>query len=602
MFSPPSTGPRLFRSIGGPPSHTPEFDEYVRRVLNDPFPCRQLYASVPQSQEVDLWKNRRFRLYKDTDNVLEGTVVEWIQLVNGPYSIGTEWKIRAAILTFAGLEVDDTAIISEGGPKEYQNLECRIISAISSDDGTTYKVQLVDDPLKFVDVHRDHLKSIQQYTVVRMNVHGGGVVSYDGDDCKYSLEWIDPPSPLIDLSGDSNKACCPICQAVEPTVEAFDDSAFETTMDDDKKQQELHTCPVCSMNDKPLRTLECNHQLCNECWSVSREPSTSFLPANLAPPIMEENELHTTRDYCYKYFHAKLPHTIMDGTATRPLQGQSYEHVEGLHYVITNCFRDANDEDVYEYDEDDDDDDDDDDEYTIKKPSLNVRIDDLTQYWKTLKGGAIHMFIFWNVFRNLVVGLKNPIAIEIVWKVVQERWEEIENARRRLLEDFDDEESLDDDDDDGGDGDDDYDDEAMDTTCQEKSGMKHKDVDELCRNAKSYPLSLVALCFNRLGELCLKNRQVPHALYWFERSLPYAKRAVQLNPESRTTKRLLLADVYNNLGIAQQRSGYLIKAKRSYYSAREWNVRAQNIIHNIRCVEYEITCWTGSSGRIIPGC
>ncbi|KAG7354550.1 hypothetical protein IV203_003906 [Nitzschia inconspicua] len=506
MFSPPYTGPGLFRSIGGPPSHTPEFDEYVRRVLNDPFPCRHVYSSVPQSQEMDLWKNRRFRLYKDTDNVLEGTVVDWIQLVNGPYSISTEWKIRAAILTFAGLEVDDTAIISEGGPKEHQNQKCRIISAISS-DGTTYKVQLVDDPLKFVDVHRDHLKLIQQYTVVRMNVHGGGVVSCDGDDCKYSLEWIDPPSPLIDLSGDSNKACCPICQAVEPTVEAFDDSAFETTMDDDKKQQEPHTCPVCSMNETPLRTLYCNHQLCQECWSVSRDPSTSFLPANLTPPLMEENELQRTRDYYYNYFHEKLPHTIMDGTATRPLQDQSIGDDQ-----VEMAFSD-----VYEYDEDDDDDD----EYIIKKPSLNIQLDDLTQYWKTLKGGAIHMFIFWNVFRNLVVGLKNAIAIKIVWKVVQERSEEIENARRRLLEDFDDEESFDDDDEED-DGDDDED-EAMDTTCQEKSVIKNKDVDELCRNAKSYPLSLLALCFNRLGELCLKNRQVPHASYWFERSLSYAK-------------------------------------------------------------------------------
>jgi hypothetical protein len=114
-----------------------------------------------------------------------------------------------------------------------------------------------------------------------------------------SLEWLEPPSPQIDLSEGTLISNCPTCRAAEPTEAAFA-RATSTKMDE---------CPVC-LEKKDCRVLTCNHLICQGCWSSWRRTS-SLVPGRFNE--MDAQELETERSRRYEELMAVLPHTMYTG-------------------------------------------------------------------------------------------------------------------------------------------------------------------------------------------------------------------------------------------------------------------------------------------------
>ena len=233
LGGPPSSGDMTYSECG------PEFDAYTKEkegeLARNPF-----FFGMPEKRELDFWMGRRLRFYKSPTEFVEAKVVMWLQESNTrmserfPYE--TEWTLKLeGDLDFTLSKPDGKyREVTLHKPKAHAGKTGTIVR-FPSDGGDRYKIQMDDDPLKFVTLPRDSFTRKYNLHVHRMNVHGGGILRYcrcDTPTCQakhYSIEWIDPPSPVLDLNRSVAKVTCPTCRAVEPTARAFDDRDCNTT-------------------------------------------------------------------------------------------------------------------------------------------------------------------------------------------------------------------------------------------------------------------------------------------------------------------------------------------------------------------------------------
>jgi hypothetical protein len=277
-----------------------DWDEYVRRALSEPFPYS---ITSPASRIIDnLWNGRRLRIYSGENQSRQGKVVSWTQWNTGPMCRCTFWNLQVEM---DSLGIGDSVVVNglRGKEKQYNGKKGRIVEHVetknqykikmdedneesddeeesdSDDEDGKNEANNSDDDNKKEDVvlvvNANKVQTSQTtYCVNRMNIDGGGTLTPHGEssssDRLISLEWLEPASPAIDLDEGSLKANCPTCRAVEPPLAAYDDSPPE-------KQED---CPIC-MENKPCRTLSCDHQVCHDCWNKWRN-ATSGIP--ITPP------------------------------------------------------------------------------------------------------------------------------------------------------------------------------------------------------------------------------------------------------------------------------------------------------------------------------
>lgn len=576
-------GPTMMMGGGGPPSSSTlgsEFDDYVEKfVPSSSFPLSPRWRTID-----DLWTNRRLRIYQNSNTYKEGRVVQWEQRGSGPFNRSTKWKLtieydwdggdndsngNATTGSGVTIERDDIVVIQEF-PKKHKgkkgivvnpnvsknNMKCKIKLLPSDDDAGPH-----DNLPHFITVKKEQLKVQKTYPVHRMNVTGGGILvqhvvpsnnhdyemNLEDNRTFLSLEWIDRASPSASLlyqGGASNgmmgSANCPTCRAVEPTYKAFDDDVTKVT-----DLTSNHNCPVCT-ETKPCRVLQCRHAVCMECWNQWRHKSTTKIPSSVTPPTTSRDRLQRDRDRNFQKLRGMLPHTL-GGTATKA-EGRRRSSEED----ITKAYERFNDKmeslvrDLYKNAEGEEDEE-----------------SGLTKYWKKLMTVSLHLFRLGAVDK-MVRDLDSIPALEIAILVTKSREDEISSRDIGLPED----------DRDDGQGCVDY---------------------------------LIHRCCNRIGEI-LEGRYDDHrsATHWYERAILHAKRT--LEQETSDDNKGELAMKYNNLALAQKRSGQLTKAMTNYDTAMEHfpaDIDQDNkdvVESNKRSLQSEMKQWTGTSGKLTPGC
>lgn len=181
-----------------------EFDEYVRHVI----------GGIGGSQRTvsTLWTGRRFKLHYQGE-WREGKVHEWNQWKVDPRRHLTKWSVTV-----------------------------ELICADASEINTMIKL-----------------------CVNRVNVKGGGTLQQKAPDDSplFSLEWLDPPSPLINLEQGVLIYKCPYCRTAEPVVSAHEHASNTRTEE----------CPVC-LELSECRVLGCGHSVCHSCWKHFLEATT----------------------------------------------------------------------------------------------------------------------------------------------------------------------------------------------------------------------------------------------------------------------------------------------------------------------------------------
>jgi tetratricopeptide (TPR) repeat protein len=628
--------PFPFLTRGGGPPNAPtsdcgaEFDAYIKeahgRLEQSPF----MFEAT--SRVLELWKGRRLRFYRSENDFVEAKVVQWKQSENSHVSdnfpFETSWELRLE----GDLDLnphplqhiqnrDRIQVTIRDKPKAHEGKTGHIVQFLQGD---RYKIQLDHDPLMFVTTHKDNVirkPSGYCFYVYRMNVHGGGILR----DCvcgsascratQYSIEWIDSPFPAIDQFRSVAKATCPTCRAIEPTPKAFDDrdGALSSCSSPEKKapfkksgkasQQQDDCCPICDMQ-MPLRTLQCNHQLCQDCWSKWRVSATSMMPFDLTQPPIDARNLQKERDRGYQKMKALLPHTLMDGTATRkPTPRQLSSNSEQVNERNEKAIEDAMEKFFERLGSilcrlDD----------TVHAPVIRIRNADsanLKEFWSELRKAPVHIFCFDGYFKDFLDEFYSMAGLEIICNVIQERSKEIEAARWLYLES-------------GG---------AY--RIEADGDASSADGEDLETKVKGYLLFLMALCHTRMAELHEDDNEYYSAIFWYERAISSSLKRLELEGDSSKHARSQLAVRYNNLGLATKRAGKLTEAGEHYDTAIEYTGLAKGGIDDInfddtekvndrdtdyvavtkrsidrnRCtLNKEFKLWTGTSGRLTPGC
>mmetsp|Transcript_28373 Transcript_28373/g.51393 ORF Transcript_28373/g.51393 Transcript_28373/m.51393 type:complete len:227 (+) Transcript_28373:742-1422(+) len=122
-------------------------------------------------------------------------------------------------------------------------------------------------------------------------------------------------------------------------------------------------------------------------------------------------------------------------------------------------------------------------------------------------------------------------------------------------------------------------------------------------NARGYIYSLKAKCCNQLGESHEEECNYRAAIPWYERSLLYAQKRRLVMPPSNddTSAKRAVSTQHCNLGLAQKRAGFLRKAKENYDASLELHYSA-DVAKNKELLLEEMKEWTGTSGKLCPGC
>ncbi|KAL3911805.1 MAG: hypothetical protein SGILL_007139 [Bacillariaceae sp.] len=612
-----------------------EFDAYVRKV--EGTLAGAFMFAPPSSRELEFWKGRKCRFYLTKDKVVECSVQGWTQNLRrgfmGTYEIS--WMLTLEGDGLVGLPTlnngDGTQkqqVTIDKKPKAHDGKTGIIVQDLP---GNRYKIQLDEDSLKFVTVHKDNLIRKPRkvtFLVHRMNVQGGGVVKYchcESVDClvpAYSIEWIDDALPAVDLYGSVAKATCPTCRAVEPTEKAFDDRDVDAVTgavaspkkrspskkgkalpterskaSPEKPEQDIDaSCPICTM-EKPLRTLQCGHQLCQDCWSQWRAKATSKLPFGVTQPEIDDDELQKTRDREYQKLRALLPHTRMDGTATKAHASKrnssrsttlkrNRESIDAalekfgdrLHSIMERLDDAAHSYGTYE-----------DGDY---KENLGI-------FWTELRKAPVHVFCFSDELKHFLGNFFNDDGIEIMLQVIQERADEIEAGRYRFLwSEWE---------------------EMKKETDVDLPILTDQDLHErLEAESKGHIQNMMSACHNRTGETWEEDREYDSAIYWYERAVFTQLKRLELETGFGTETEIFeeITKFYNNLALANKRAGKLSKALEHYNTGLEYAVGPEeeekeeaeqaalqvHLVQNKCTLIREMLAWTGTSEKLTPGC
>ena len=539
-FSLGSSGFMFMR--GGVPTSSncgDEFDNYVNRVLDEPFP----FGPLDETSRTldDLWKNRRFRLYQSPNQTREGKVIGWKQSSSGPFCGTTRWEVSVEMDQF---DAGDTVVIQDL-PKAHKGKRGEVLKRIA---GGKLKIKLEEDELQFVTVLEKHLKSAPtNWRINRMNVHGGGTLKRCGifeNEELVSLEWLDPPSPVIHLNEVSKQVTCPTCRAIEPTQQAYSDNdENDSANGKDEKCKDLSFCPICTEN-KPCRTLQCNHHFCHDCWRQWRKPATSEIPWSVSVPILAEDKVQRERDRSFQRWRARLPHT-QGGTATKATgrrkstDAEIYQAIEDVRMSIGSFLQDLDD--------------------AVESGGE----EGLVYFWEQLLLVSVHVLCIAYAMNELVSDLSSIAAVEIVMQVVESRTREICN---------------------------------------------YPELVQIKLSPEAFVQYLYCLCCNRIGELYESSENFQSAIHWYERSVMYATTMVELEKNSSDEAKAQcvgqLSAQYNNLGLAQKKAGLLSQALASNNTAIEKSnpVPLPKTQRNLEALKSEIEEWTGTSGKLTPGC
>lgn len=103
---------------------------------------------------------------------------------------------------------------------------------------------------------------------------------------------------------------------------------------------------------------------------------------------------------------------------------------------------------------------------------------------------------------------------------------------------------------------------------------------------------------NRLGELYEEVSNFRGAILWYERAVVFAKKRKPHVPDVYANP--AIGRQYSNLALAQKRAGFLTKALENYNIAVP--VDPTGSVQNREKLIAEIKEWTGSSGKLTPGC
>jgi len=369
-----------------------DFDEYVLRALEEPFPYSGM---MPASRDVDnLWEGRRLRLYSGKNKYREGKVISWMQNNTGPFCRITFWHVN---IEMDAVNVGDTVVVVglESEP-QHDGKKGRIFKFLQ-DEGL-YKVKLDNETI--IAIKPQNIKpAATTYRVNRMNIDGGGTLFPSNGSRRrlLSLEWLEPALPSIDLDEGVLKANCPTCRAVEPTLAAYDDAPTE-------KQEE---CPIC-MDTKTCRTLQCRHEVCHDCWIKWRNAGGSI---PVPPPDIDADELQKERDANFQKLRAFLPHTL-GGTGSKP--SDSEETILQAHQKFGERVDDILTRLIVEDEENEE--------------------EGFSRLWRNLMKCSIHLWCINQTFELLIDALPPP-TLEILLRVTEERSDEIYSGFKHMLGD-----------------------------------------------------------------------------------------------------------------------------------------------------------------------
>ena len=515
-----------------------DFVLYTQRLEND---RDDEDDSSPEEEGCTLWPQRRFRLYFSPNNFRVARVVRWRSWSTGPFAPRLLWNL--GFLMDRNVIVGDKVVLHRPKCKGHGKTAV-IVQQLSAGK---YKVQLTgDDNLQFVTVTAAQIRRVpHEYPVNRMNVHGGGILVDPQTNVQISLEWIDPPTPVIDLYPSVVACVCPICRAHIPPRQAFDDDHQQVVV----SSSTPHECPVC-FHKQPCRTLlPCRHVICPTCWGTWRRTAGSRIPRDIGEPRVPD--LSQRRDQNYATLRATLPAHVMNGTA------------------VAGRRRRANDRRRPHYEEEENDNDElerfHDQALSIVATCLAAAHDGdeargLPALWETWRTVGIHLFCIDGPFTYFLNRVQCMASVEIVARVVEERAHEI--AAGMVL---------------------------------------YYGADDVHANVKAdaHVHYLQALTCNRMGELYEELCCYRSAVHWYERGVHYATllRGAPHHPKQAETA----SKLYNALGLAQKRAGFLTAAWQSYSTSLEI-LHTPETQRNLQILKREMDEWTGTSGKITPEC
>jgi hypothetical protein len=541
-----------------------DFDEYVRRVLSEPFPYSPTDAA--SRQVTDLWSGRRLRIFSGT-NWREGKVRDWTQSNSGPFSPITMWSLEVAFDDFV---VGDTVTIDglkfatkQNGKRGKKRLNVankhngkkgRIVKYVEQQG--RYKIEMIDD--KYVlEVSPENMNdAVLTFHVNRMNIEGGGTLVPDSSDhdeedsaestddnvtsesedeqvddkddvdneesddessedsdstSLVSLEWLEPASPSINLDEGSLTATCPRCRAAEPPMANYSDAPTETE----------HECPIC-LETKQCRLLQCEHVVCSDCWTSWRSVACG---GPVRPPMMDPEQLQKERAERLREVLEISPHD-RGGTATKPGDSDKdiREATEKWRLALQNKL------------------------FTLIEHAHNGE-EGLGRFWEELLVLAMP-FVCLDIFIKYLLEQLDIPALEILLQVIEQRKDELFAHYMRLKK-----------------------------VTRKVTSWSEMFFEGRCR-----------LCCNRIGEKYEEVKNYRGAIPWYERSVVHAFpkdfRAMQLN----------------NLGLAQKKAGFLSAALKSYNASVQLDPGGPNARNNREMLLREMKAWTGSSGKLTPGC
>jgi hypothetical protein len=418
-----------------------DFDEYVRRVC-DPFPTGSKSRAI-----TDLWAGRRFRIHVN-GMWREGKVLAWVQWKNALH--WARWSLEMML---------------EPREKGMLPVDSDHINA-SQETG-----------------HR-HVMRLQ---VNRMNVHGGGTLTYTGEvegTQLISLEWLDSALPSINLQEGVLSYRCPCCRAPESVLAAHEEASATKT----------NECPVC-LETLDCRILGCGHGVCHSCWSSCRRVASNV---HLQLPFMDRREIMYERAKRDRMFKAS----------------KSTDAVNDIINIIKEIYFD--------------------------KQGLEF-------FWRELMVESMG-----SIFRCDVkpVICQLPItAIQIFLQVMEERKGELLAALKQ----------------------------------------RHMDGED----RQNFISSISFFCCDVIAEKNRQARRYRDALPWSELGLFHAKQG---------RSRILLAAALTLLGSTQQLAGLLNEAAKSYDDTLGLGSAAGDVWKYREALLREMEEWTGSSGKLTPGC
>ena len=399
-----------------------EFDEYVRHVIGG--------MDGSQRSVSTLWARRRFKLHFQGE-WREGKVCEWNQWKVDPRRHLTKWSVTV-------------------------EMSCG-----------------------------DASNAIIKLGVNRVNVKGGGTLQQHEapDSPLFSLEWLDPPSPLVNLEEGVLIYKCPYCRTDESVVAAHEQACKTRTEE----------CPVC-LEEEECRVLGCGHAVCHSCWRSCLQATTY---GGISLGYLDEETIQRQRAQRHELF-------VKNKLST----GEN-------HFA------------------------------QLVKDTLSPGNRNLGLFQKEIMVESVLIFFYSDV--KVVINKLSIDAVKIFLQVLEARKEELYIVL---------------------------------------NGMHKAELQEFVNSISFYCCDIIADSYRQCG-------RTRYALPWSELALFYAKQA-----RSRT----LLAAAYVFLGSTQQSAGMLMEASRTFDGSLGLGSSAGDVWKYREDLLREIEHWTGTSGKLTPGC